>query len=62
VALLESDRLGRVKRCPGSSDCGWLFLDSSKNASRRWCSMAHCGTEAKVRATRARRRAARAAA
>src|SRR5207247_1519279 len=43
VALLESDRLGRVKRCPGSSDCGWLFLDRSKNASRRWCSMEGCG-------------------
>ncbi|HEV2986264.1 MAG TPA: ABATE domain-containing protein [Vicinamibacterales bacterium] len=50
VALLESDRLGRIKRCPGGSgDCGWLFLDRSKNASRRWCSMEGCGNRAKVR-------------
>ena len=50
VALLESDRLGRIKRCPGGSgECGWLFLDRSKNASRRWCSMEGCGNCAKVR-------------
>ena len=49
VALLESKILGRVKRCPGSGDCGWLFLDGSKNASRRWCSMEGCGNRAKVR-------------
>jgi len=49
VELLESGRLRRVKRCPGSGDCGWLFLDSSKNASRRWCSMEGCGNRAKLR-------------
>ena len=49
VALLESDLLGRIKRCPGSGDCGWLFLDTSKNRSRRWCSMAGCGNRAKAR-------------
>jgi predicted RNA-binding Zn ribbon-like protein len=59
VALLESDRIGRIKRCPGGSgDCGWLFLDSSKNASRRWCSMEGCGNCAKMR--RFRRRQTRA--
>jgi predicted RNA-binding Zn ribbon-like protein len=49
VALLESGALKRLKRCPGSADCGWLFLDTSKNASRRWCSMAGCGNRAKAR-------------
>jgi len=49
VALLESDRLDRIKRCPGGGDCGWLFLDSSKNATRRWCSMEGCGNRAKLR-------------
>jgi predicted RNA-binding Zn ribbon-like protein len=49
VALLESKMLGRVRRCPGSGDCGWLFLDGSKNASRRWCSMEGCGNRAKLR-------------
>jgi predicted RNA-binding Zn ribbon-like protein len=60
IDLLRSDdRLGRLKQC---ANCRWLFLDESRNASRRWCSMAHCGIDAKVRATRARRRAARRAA
>jgi predicted RNA-binding Zn ribbon-like protein len=60
IDLLRSDdRLGRLKQC---ANCRWLFLDASRNASRRWCSMAHCGIDAKVRATRARRRAARRAA
>jgi predicted RNA-binding Zn ribbon-like protein len=49
VALLESDDLRRVKRCPGNGDCGWLFLDRSKNATRRWCSMTGCGNRAKLR-------------
>ncbi|HXY30657.1 MAG TPA: ABATE domain-containing protein [Gemmatimonadaceae bacterium] len=52
--LLVSPELERVKRCPGQGDCGWLFFDSSKNASRRWCSMETCGTVAKV-AVRQRR-------
>jgi predicted RNA-binding Zn ribbon-like protein len=56
VDLLRSERLGRLKQC---ANCRWLFLDASKNSSRRWCSMAHCGTGAKVAATRERRRAAR---
>lgn len=45
--LLISSELGRVKRCPGPVGCGWLFLDQSKNRTRRWCSMEHCGTRAK---------------
>ena len=56
VDLLRSDRLARLKQC---ANCRWLFLDASRNASRRWCSMAHCGIDAKVRATRERRRAPR---
>jgi predicted RNA-binding Zn ribbon-like protein len=49
VALLESGALERLRRCPGSGDCGRLFLDTSKNATRRWCSMAGCGNRAKAR-------------
>jgi predicted RNA-binding Zn ribbon-like protein len=44
--LLLSDEFGRVKECPG---CGWLFLDTSKNQSRRWCSMNSCGARDKMR-------------
>jgi predicted RNA-binding Zn ribbon-like protein len=44
--LLQSDDLAHVKECPG---CGWLFLDTSKNQSRRWCSMNTCGARDKMR-------------
>lgn len=53
--LLTSPRLGRVRQCAGGP-CGWLFLDTSKNGSRRWCSMAGCGNRAKARRHYARRR------
>ncbi len=46
--LLLSDKLNRIKQCPGDN-CGWLFLDSSKNGSRQWCDMKDCGNVAKVR-------------
>jgi predicted RNA-binding Zn ribbon-like protein len=54
--LLRSPELRRVKLCPGR-DCGWLFLDRSKNQSRRWCSMDTCGSREKMRRLHARRRA-----
>ncbi|WP_329093110.1 CGNR zinc finger domain-containing protein [Actinomadura citrea] len=44
----------RVRRCP-AHDCAWVFWDSSKNASRRWCSMRVCGNRAKARAFTERR-------
>lgn len=44
--LLVSEELSQVKECPG---CGWLFLDTSKNQSRRWCSMNTCGARDKMR-------------
>ncbi|WP_433017175.1 CGNR zinc finger domain-containing protein [Kribbella sp. CA-294648] len=50
IELLRSDRLQRVKRCQPT--CGWLFLDTTKNNSRRWCSMRECGFEAKVQRQR----------
>jgi predicted RNA-binding Zn ribbon-like protein len=57
IDLLRSPRLARVKECPGVDQCGWLFLDTTKNASRRWCSMDGCGSRAKMRRYRARSRA-----
>lgn len=44
--LLLSDELGKVKECP---NCGWLFVDRSKNQSRRWCNMNTCGARDKMR-------------
>ncbi|MCB0153982.1 MAG: CGNR zinc finger domain-containing protein, partial [Anaerolineae bacterium] len=46
--LLTSDRLNRVGQCAGES-CGWLFLDTTRNHSRRWCEMEHCGNRAKAK-------------
>lgn len=53
VDLLEKGSLERVKVCPGDR-CGWLFLDTSKNRSRTWCSMKTCGNTAKVKRYRQR--------
>ena len=55
--LLTSPELGRVGRCAAES-CGWLYLDTSKNRSRRWCDMRDCGNRAKVRRHYQRQRAA----
>ena len=46
--LLTSDKLDRVKECE-DDECGWLFIDESKNRSRRWCSMEDCGNRNKAR-------------
>ena len=46
--LLESADRRRLKLCP-SPDCGWVFLDRSKNNSRRWCDMRVCGNRDKAR-------------
>jgi predicted RNA-binding Zn ribbon-like protein len=51
--LLTGEQLKRVTQCPGDQ-CGWLFFDSSRNKSRRWCDMADCGNLAKVQRFRAR--------
>jgi predicted RNA-binding Zn ribbon-like protein len=43
--LLISPEIKQLKECPA---CGWLFLDKSKNQSRKWCSMSTCGDISKV--------------
>lgn len=48
VELLTSPDLHRVGEC-ASEGCGWLFLDMSRNRSRRWCDMKDCGNRAKAR-------------
>jgi predicted RNA-binding Zn ribbon-like protein len=44
--LLTSDDLGRVRQCEREG-CDWIFVDLSKNHSRRWCSMNLCGSRVK---------------
>jgi len=46
--LLTSEKLGRVRSC-ASEECGWLFLDTTRNRSRRWCDMKECGNREKAR-------------
>lgn len=53
--LLASEDLACVRVCDGDG-CGWLFLDQSRNRSRRWCDMGDCGNRAKAKRFRDRRR------
>lgn len=55
--LLISDELERVGQCADDRGCGWLFLDASKNHSRRWCEINDCGNRDKQRRYHARQRA-----
>ena len=52
VDLLRTGPLDRLKTC---AVCPWLFLDASRNRSRRWCSMNECGGRDKMKRYRARR-------
>jgi predicted RNA-binding Zn ribbon-like protein len=45
VDLLTSDRLLLIRRC---AECDWLFLDTSKNSTRRWCKST-CGNRVRSR-------------
>jgi predicted RNA-binding Zn ribbon-like protein len=49
VDLLTSDKVNRVRECDDDRGCGYLFIDQTRNHSRRWCSMESCGNRAKAR-------------
>jgi len=53
--LLTSDDVSRLRECAGEG-CSWLFLDSSRNGRRKWCSMSSCGNRAKAKRHYARRK------
>jgi predicted RNA-binding Zn ribbon-like protein len=53
--LLSSGERARIRECSNET-CRWLFLDQSKNHSRRWCDMSVCGNRAKARRFHARER------
>ncbi len=55
ASLLTSPDRAHVHEC-GEPSCRWLFLDCSKNQSRRWCDMRICGNRSKVQRFRARQR------
>jgi len=58
ASLVSSDEASRIRVC-ASEDCGWMYVDRSRNGLRRWCQMESCGTREK---TRRRRRSATAVA
>jgi predicted RNA-binding Zn ribbon-like protein len=56
--LLTSGDLSRLRQC-GGHECGWMFLDTSRNRSRHWCDMKDCGNRAKVSRFRQRHQQSR---
>jgi len=54
--LLQSAELEKLRGC-GDPECRWLFLDTSKNHTRRWCDMAVCGNRMKARRFKAQHKA-----
>jgi predicted RNA-binding Zn ribbon-like protein len=46
--LTSEEERSRIRTCE-SPACDWLFLDTSRNRSRRWCDMKSCGNRAKAR-------------
>lgn len=63
AGLLCGADMERLGMCPPEAGgCGWLFLDHTRNRSRRWCTMDTCGAGAKARRLTERRRTSRAGA
>ncbi len=58
VGLLQSDAVHRIGRC-SSQACGWVFIDHTRNDSRRWCSSTDCGNRDRAARHYARRRPVR---
>ncbi|WP_158790126.1 ABATE domain-containing protein [Granulicella sp. L60] len=56
--LMVSERIGQLRTCSADA-CRWLFLDTSKNHSRRWCDMKVCGNRMKARRFQARQMTAK---
>jgi predicted RNA-binding Zn ribbon-like protein len=60
VDLLTDVDLAELGMCPvPEGGCGWIFIDHSRNHSRRWCTMQACGSFAKARRLTERRRTVR---
>ncbi len=57
INLLTSENIKQIRRCSGDH-CDWLFVDTSRNHLRRWCSMDECGNRAKMRRRQRRKKLA----
>lgn len=56
AALLTEEDLSRVGQCADDRGCAYLFFDTTRNRSRRWCDMNSCGNRAKARRHHRRRK------
>ena len=56
VDLMTSEHVEWLGQCADEEGCGWLFVDTSKNHSRRWCDINDCGNRAKQRSYQQRAR------
>jgi len=50
--MLANQEVERIKVC-ANSDCRWVFYDSTKARTKRWCNDRTCGNRARVRRARA---------
>src|SRR3712207_8118753 len=48
---ISSEEIARIRVCD-APECGWMYVDRSRNRLRRWCQMETCGTRAKNRRRR----------
>jgi predicted RNA-binding Zn ribbon-like protein len=48
ASLIVSGEVPQIRIC-GGPDCGWMYVDRSRNKLRRWCQMETCGTREKSR-------------
>jgi len=55
IGLLVSPQVGLIRTCAGEH-CDWLFVDTSRNHLRRWCSMEECGNRAKMQRRQAKQK------
>ncbi len=51
ASLISSPEASQIRVC-GGEDCGWMYVDRSRNGLRRWCQMESCGTREKTRRRR----------
>lgn len=58
AALISSEEAAKLRVC-GGPDCGWMYVDRSRNGLRRWCEMSVCGTREKSRRRAVRRESER---
>ena len=56
--LMTSPTVNHVRNC-ANPQCSWMFVDSSKNKTRRWCEMKVCGNQSKAREHYAKMRASK---